>query len=189
MIRRPPSSPLFPYTPLFRSIGRPACLLLLPVHSCTARQSPPRRLRPMASARIEGKEGGLLMSRWIGLIGVPSIAGAHWPGQEKAPRVIAGLVERLRAAGMTVIDYCDMPCSRWYPDREHRRPHNLAAVVEVARGAADLVEAALQDSETPLVIGGGDRTIELGVLSGFLRRNVDVGLLYFDGGVDLLTPL
>src|SRR3712207_8661948 len=66
MIRRPPSSPLFPYTPLFRSIERPACLLLLPVHSCTARQSPPRRLRPMASARIEGKEGGLLMSRWIG---------------------------------------------------------------------------------------------------------------------------
>lgn len=128
------------------------------------------------------------MSRWIGLIGVPSIAGAHWPGQEKAPRVIAGLVERLRAAGMTVIDHCDMPCSRWYPDREHRRPHNLAAVVEVARGVADLVEAALQDSETPLVIGG-DCTIELGVLSGFLRRNVDVELLYFDGGVDLRTPL
>jgi arginase len=75
-----------------------------------------------------------------------------------------------------------------YPDREHRRPHNLAAVVEVARGVADLVEAALQDGETPLVIGG-DCTIELDVLSGFLRRNVDIGLLYFDGGMDLHIPL
>lgn len=75
-----------------------------------------------------------------------------------------------------------------YPDREHRRPHNLAAVVEVARGVADLVEAALQDGETPLVIGG-DCTIELDVLSGFLRRNVDIGLLYFDGGTDLHIPL
>ena len=129
------------------------------------------------------------MSRRIGLLGVPSIACAHWPGHEKASRVMreAGLVGRLRAAGMTVIDHVDMPCLRWYPDREHRRPHNLAAVVEVARGAADLVEAALQDSETPLVIGG-DRTIELGVLSEFLRRNVDVELLYFDGGVDPAYP-
>ena len=33
----------------------------------------------------------------IGLIGVPSSAGAHWPGQEKAPGALreAGLVERL----------------------------------------------------------------------------------------------
>ncbi len=69
----------------------------------------------MASARIEGKEGGLLMSRRIDLIGVPSIACAHWPGHEKASRVMreAGLVERFRAAGMTVIDHGDMPCSRW----------------------------------------------------------------------------
>ena len=27
------------------------------------------------------------------------------------------------------------------------------------------------------------------MLSGFLRRNVELGLLYFDGGVDLRTPL
>ena len=130
------------------------------------------------------------MSRRIGLIGVPSSAGAHWPGQEKAPRAMreAGLVERLEAAAMTVVDHGDMPRSRWRSDKEHRRPHNLSAVVQVARGVADLVEAALQNAETPLVIGG-DCTIELGVLSGFLRRDGDVGLLYFDGGVDLRTPL
>lgn len=130
------------------------------------------------------------MSRRIGLIGVPSSAGAHWPGQEKAPRVTreAGLVERRQAAGLDVIGHGDMPRARWRPDREHRRPHNLLAVKEVACGVADMVEVALQNGETSLVIGG-DCTIELGVLSGFLRRNGDVGLLYFDGGVDLRTPL
>jgi arginase len=100
----------------------------------------------------------------------------------------ASLVERFVAAGLDVIDHGDMPCARWRPDREHRRPHNLSAVKEVARGLADMVEVALQNGETPLVIGG-DCTVELGVLSGFLRQNGDLGLLYFDGGVDLRTPL
>ncbi len=37
------------------------------------------------------------MTRTLGLIGVPSSAGAHAPGQEKAPEYLrhAGLVERL----------------------------------------------------------------------------------------------
>ena len=35
---------------------------------------------------------------------------------------------------------------------------------------------------------GGDCSIELGVLSGFLRAGEDPALLYFDGGVDLRTP-
>ena len=42
------------------------------------------------------KEAGMV--RQIGLIGVPSSAGAHWPGQEKAPQALraAGLLEQLR---------------------------------------------------------------------------------------------
>ena len=31
-----------------------------------------------------------MMLRRMGLIGVPSSAGAHWPGQEKAPGVLRG---------------------------------------------------------------------------------------------------
>ena len=127
--------------------------------------------------------------RTLGLIGVPSSAGAHWPGQEKAPGALrgAGLVEGLESAGCAVVDRGDMVPVRFRPDGVGRGPHNLAAVVEVAEGVADRVEPAVRGGEVPLVIGG-DCTIELGVLSGFLRAGEDPALLYLDGGLDLRTP-
>jgi arginase len=129
------------------------------------------------------------MSQTIALIGVPSSAGAHWPGQEKAPQCLrdAGLVERLAAAGLDIIDYGDLPLLRFCPDMEHRNQQNLAEVVEVAQHVADRVDLALQQKALPLVIGG-DCTIGLGVITGFLRDERDLGLLYFDGHVDLNTP-
>ena len=125
----------------------------------------------------------------IGLIGVPSSAGAHWPGQEGAPQALrgAGLVEGLESAGCAVVDRGDMPRVRFRPEGESRRPHNLAAVVGVAEGVACRVESALRDGEVPLVVGG-DCTIQLGVISGFLRAGEDPALLYLDGGLDLRTP-
>jgi arginase len=60
-------------------------------------------------------------------------------------------------------------------------------VVEVARSVAERVESVLRGGEIPLVIGG-DCTVVLGVISGFLRAGRDPALLYFDGGVDLRTP-
>jgi arginase len=127
--------------------------------------------------------------RRLGLIGVPSSVGAHWPGQDKAPQALraAGLVERLEAAGFHVMDHGDLPRTRFRPDPERRHPQNLAAVVDVALSVSDRVEAALGNDEVPLVIGG-DCTIELGVITGFLRAGEDPALLYFDGGVDLRTP-
>jgi hypothetical protein len=39
------------------------------------------------------------MTHTLGLTGVPSSAGAHWPGQEQTPAALraAGLIARLRA--------------------------------------------------------------------------------------------
>ncbi len=130
------------------------------------------------------------MTRRLGLIGIPSSVGAHWPGQEKAPRALreAGLVEYIEEAGLRVTDRGDLPRARFRPDPERRQPQNLAAVVDVAHSVADRVEVTLRAGEVPLVIGG-DCTIELGVITGFLRAGEDPGLLYFDGGVDLRTPL
>jgi arginase len=127
--------------------------------------------------------------RRVGLIGVPSSAGAHWPGQEKAPRALraAGLVARLEAAGCRVVDHGDLPRVRFQPDPAHRRTQNLRAVVEVARAVADGVQTALRAGETPLVVGG-DCTITVGAVAGVLRSTDDLALLYFDGGVDLYTP-
>ena len=128
-------------------------------------------------------------TRTIALIGVPSSAGAHWPGQEKAPQYLrrAGLVERLETSGAPVVDHGDLPVVRFWPDRAHPKQQNLAHVVNIATQVADQVEAALQQQETPLVIGG-DCTMALGAIAGFLRHRVDLGLMYFDGHIDLNTP-
>ena len=55
----------------------------------------------------------------FGLIGVPSSAGAHGPGQEKAPSALrtAGLLGALREAGLDVEDLGDLPLARFAPDR------------------------------------------------------------------------
>jgi arginase len=129
------------------------------------------------------------MSPTVALIGVPSSAGAHWPGQEKTPRFLrdAGLVARLESAGLEVFDFGDLPVLRFRPDKEHRHQQNLAEVVDVALRVADQVDSALQRDALPLVIGG-DCTIGLGVTAGFLRHEQNLGLIYFDGHVDLNTP-
>jgi arginase len=135
------------------------------------------------------RKTAMSMSRTHALIGVPSSAGAHMPGQEKAPQYLrrAGLVARLEASGVPVVDYGDVPAFRFRPDQSHRKQQNLSHVVEIAMHTAEQVEKALQRQEIPLVIGG-DCTITLGVITGFLRHGIDLGLLYFDGHIDLNTP-
>ena len=53
----------------------------------------------------------------FGLLGVPSSAAAHGPGQEKAPAALrrAGLSERLVAAGMRIADYGDLRLTSQLP--------------------------------------------------------------------------
>lgn len=130
------------------------------------------------------------MCQTIALIGAPTSAGAHWPGQEKTPHYLrsAGLVTSLESVGFEVIDFGDLPLVRFRPDKEQRKQQNLRSVVEICQLLANRVEMALKENTIPLVIGG-DCTISLGVVTGFLRCHEDLGLLYFDGHVDLNTPI
>lgn len=123
------------------------------------------------------------------LIGVPSSAGARRTGQEGAPAAFraAGLVERLRAAGLDVADAGDPPSVSYRPDPEHPRQQNANLVAEVARQTADRVDRAVAGGRVPLVLGG-DCTVSLGVVAGLLRHHPRLGLLYVDGDVDLNTP-
>jgi len=123
------------------------------------------------------------------LIGVPTSAGAHGPGQEKAPAALrrAGLVPRLRAAGVTVHDHGDLPVATYRPAVADPTQRNLEGVAAVAELVAERVGQALGLGLSPLVVGG-DCTITIGVVSGFLRHGGDLGLLYFDGDSDLSTP-
>jgi arginase len=124
-----------------------------------------------------------------GLIGAPSSAGGHWAGMEKAPAFLrlAGLPEGLRAGGAVVVDHGDLPQLRWRPDLGSPRAQNVALVSDYLKEVARRVEASLSAGEWPILIGG-ECTITIGAVAGFLRHYDDFGLMYLDGHVDLNTP-
>ena len=125
----------------------------------------------------------------IEVIGVPTSAGAHHAGQDLAPAALRahGLLDRLRAGGLTVHDVGDVAGE---PFRRDLRPgfgRNLEAVVRVAAAVSAAVERALAAGRFALVLGG-DCTIELGVVAGAQRALGDVRLAYLDGDADLSSP-
>lgn len=132
------------------------------------------------------------MSRTIHLLGVPSSAAAHWPGQEKAPAALrhAGLAEQLVGHGCDLVDRGDLPLSRWRIERTRVDGHwvnNLDETIRVAeRVAAEVTDSILADG-FPVAIGG-DCTITVGAYAGALRAGIDPALVYVDGGWDLSTP-
>lgn len=123
------------------------------------------------------------------LIGVPSSAGARRTGQEGAPAAFraAHLLERLRAKGLDVVDAGDLPRVSFRPDPEHPRQQNADLVAAVARQTADRVDQTIASARLPLVLGG-DCSLSVGVIAGLLRHQPRLGLVYFDGDVDLNTP-
>jgi arginase len=124
-----------------------------------------------------------------GLIGAPSSAAGHWPGMEKAPAFLrlAGLPEGLREGGATLVDHGDLPQLRWRPDPGSPRAQNVALVSDYLKEVARRVEAALTAGEWPILVGG-ECTVTIGAVAGFLRKYEDFGLMYLDGHVDLNTP-
>jgi arginase len=124
----------------------------------------------------------------IGLLGVPTSAGSHNAGQEKAPAALrsAGLVEQLAERGAGVRDFGDLPVARHRPAERADGVRDLGRVRMVAGQVADRVGEIRAAGLLPLVLGG-DCTITLGVVAG-LARHDDVGLMYFDGDADLSTP-
>jgi arginase len=125
----------------------------------------------------------------IAVIGVPSSAGAHAPGQERAPEAFrrAGIVDRMVERGIEVDDTGDLPRVRWTPDTVNPGSQHAEQVSQVAEAVADAVASALPDNDALLVLGG-DCTIEIGVVSGVARTGARVGLIYLDAGPDLNVP-
>src|SRR6266536_2671421 len=97
------------------------------------------------------------MTREWRLIGVPSSAGAHHAGQERAPAALrkAGLPERLRRAGLSLDDAGDLPETPFSLDDTDPTRRNLAAVVRVAERVADAVAEVAGSGRVPLVLGEG----------------------------------
>ena len=129
------------------------------------------------------------MSRRIGVIGVPTSAGAFAPGQENAPRALreAGLVERLHDRGLEVRDHGDREQWRWRPDRTDPRAQNVDKVVQIVDDTAHRVAEAAGSGELTLVLGG-DCTVGVGTVAGHSADRQRPGLIYFDAHADLNVP-
>src|ERR1700730_844123 len=115
------------------------------------------------------------------VIGAPSSAGAHHAGQERAPAALraAGFVDRLRAAGIDVVDLGDVVDATFTPDDVEATARGLSTVVDVARAVADAVAGGVAGHRLPVVLGG-ECTITLGVVAGVQRGHPDAGVMYFD---------
>jgi arginase len=129
------------------------------------------------------------VSARLGVIGVPTSAGAFAPGQEQAPRALrdAGLADQLRRPGVEVRDLGDCELFRWRPDRENRRAQNVGRVVEIVQDTARRVRSAIGEHEVTLVLGG-DCTVGIGTVAGHVASGERVGLIYFDTHADLNVP-
>lgn len=114
--------------------------------------------------------------------------GAFAPGQEDAPAALrrAGLLDRLRSAGLDVDDARDLPRQRWTPDAARPDAQNVDAVADITARLAARIEEL--DADRPLLVVGGDCSIELGVAAAHARKPGRVGLLYVDLHADLNTP-
>jgi arginase len=129
------------------------------------------------------------MTRRIGVIGVPTSAGAFAPGQEQAPGAMreAGLAARLSEGGLEVTDHGDRAVWRWRPDRANRRAQNLDHVVEIVRDTARRVADASGAGEVTVVLGG-DCTVGVGTVAGHSADGQRPGVIYFDAHADLNVP-
>jgi len=123
--------------------------------------------------------------RPVSVLGVPTTAGSHNPGQEKAPAAwrAAGLIGELKAAGLDVEDRGDLPAAPYRPVEPAGGLRDTDRVRAVIQQVAAEVAAIRAAGRRPLVLGG-DCTITLGVLDG----SGEGGLVYFDGDADLNTP-
>jgi arginase len=122
----------------------------------------------------------------LSVLGAPTSAGSHNPGQEQAPAAWrdAGLIGALSAAGLDVEDRGDLPAEPFRPVAPADGLRDADRVAAIAGRVATEVASIRAAGRLPLVLGG-DCTITLGVLAGSAD---DGGLVYFDGDADLHTP-
>lgn len=130
------------------------------------------------------------MHKEIVLIGAPSSAGAHAPGQEKAPFALreAGILQRFSEAGLVVTDSGNLPGFRYRNDPSNPRARNVQVVADNARRVADAVANVLDDGKIYVVLGG-DCTNGTGAIAGATReKSIRTGVVYLDMHGDLNTP-
>ena len=130
-----------------------------------------------------------LGSRTWGLLGAPSSVAAHWPGIEQGPQALraAGLLATLRAHGVDVADHGDLAVARWSADITDGPPNAWRRVVEVVDAARVAISEVVAAGRAPLVLAG-ECTLAIALVAAAVEHYGEVGLLYVDGGQDLMIP-
>ncbi|WP_254841195.1 arginase [Natronomonas marina] len=130
----------------------------------------------------------------VRVIGAPMDLGSDRRGVDMGPSAIryAGLAEAIRDVGISYDDAGDLPV----PHPEGRDPNAerpeegsakyLKETRWVCRRVESAVADAIDDGETPLVLGG-DHSIAIGSVGG-ASRDRDVGVLWLDAHGDFNTP-
>jgi len=134
------------------------------------------------------------MMKSLTIIGVPLDLGSGRRGVDMGPSAVrvADLNARLASLGYPVLDAGDVPVSiaetLHYGDSHSKF---LKEILQTCEQLARLVEATLEQSSLPIVLGG-DHSIALGTLAGvathFRNRQETLGLIWFDAHADFNTP-
>jgi arginase len=129
-------------------------------------------------------------TRTWGVLGVPSSVAAHWPGIEQGPAALreAGLLETLHAHGVRVADHGDLAVTRWTAERVDGLPNAWRQVVDVVAAARSAISEVVLADQAPLVLGG-ECTLTVALVAAVIERYGEVGLIYVDGGQDLMIPV
>lgn len=132
----------------------------------------------------------------ITIVSVPSEAGAHWGGQSKAPSALInqGLPSKLSTSGYNTSSLCALKSSVPYTAQPLiNGVRNEKVVLEVMHSVYATISSLLASTSntTPLILGG-DCSITPAILSALCASSgtphKKIGLLYFDGDVDLSVP-
>ena len=125
----------------------------------------------------------------VAVFGVPTAAGAHGAGVERAPFALraAGLLSALKARGATVVNLSDLSLFPYREDPDHPRARNAEVVACALRATADEMTRALPEGFT--VVLGGDCTLAAAVAAGAGKAlDEAMGLVFIDANADLNTP-
>ncbi len=130
----------------------------------------------------------------IRIIGVPMDLGSGRRGVDMGPSAlrIAGLAEKLRALGLSVVDEGNIPVKT--PEQQKVKDEKLRYLPEIARAATVLstrVDRILDDGDFPLILGG-DHSIAIGTIAGLSafcrKRKKKFSVLWIDAHGDMNTP-
>ncbi|HEX4138671.1 MAG TPA: arginase [Bryobacteraceae bacterium] len=135
------------------------------------------------------------MKSSLAIIGVPLDLGAGRRGVDMGPSAVrvAGLGRRLAALGYDVADLGNIAVAQpeALGDTGPRNAKYMPQIAACCESLGELVERALADGRTPVVLGG-DHSMAVGTVAGasrFVRKSGgNIGLIWMDAHADMNTP-